>query len=62
VLKVLIAEDERMIADEAQEIISRYLVEILNRQCYEMCGTVHSVADAMIEAVDPTGFSSFIAS
>jgi hypothetical protein len=41
VLKVLIAEDERMTADEAGEI--------LNRQDHEVCGMLRTVTDAVIE-------------
>jgi hypothetical protein len=41
VLKVLIAEDERMTDDEAGEI--------LNRQDHEVCGMLRTVTDAVIE-------------
>jgi hypothetical protein len=41
VLKVLIAEDERMTADEAGEI--------LNRQDHQVCGMLRTVTDPVIE-------------
>jgi hypothetical protein len=44
VLKVLIAEDERMTADEAE----KYLTED-----YEVCGMLRTVTDAVIELSIP---------